>query len=141
MNTMRPIENLHYAIGQMAYAMARADGEVQKQERAKFSSMVEAELRCENYDFDISSIIFQVMDKDHNSTEDTYHWAMNQIRMNSHYLSPSLKATFIKVMEKVAKAYPPVTIEESLLLDRFKRDIEPLVGDPVYYLPSSKTKK
>ena len=138
---MTPIENLHYAIGQIAYAIARADGEVQKEERLKFSNIVEAELKCKNYNFDIASIIFQVMDKDQNSVEDSYHWAMNQIRLNSHYLSPSLKSIFINVMEKVAKAYPPVTIEESLLLDRFKKDIEPLNGDPVYYSQIKKIKK
>ncbi|PBQ30508.1 hypothetical protein CNR22_01570 [Sphingobacteriaceae bacterium] len=133
MNTMRPQENLHYAIGLMAYAIARADGAVQKEERQKFFDLVHAELKREHYDFDIASIIFQVMDKDQSSLEDTYHWAINQIKVNSHYLSPSLKTTFIRVMEKVAKAYPPVTVEESSLLDRFKKDIEPLHGDPVYY--------
>lgn len=130
---MSPVQSLHYAIGQMAYAVARADGEVQKAERLKFFNIVSAELRCNNYNFNTSSIIFQVMDKDQSSTEDSYHRAMNHIRLNSHYLSPALKTAFIKVMEKIAKAYPPVTIEESLLLDRFKKEIEPLVGDPAYY--------
>jgi uncharacterized tellurite resistance protein B-like protein len=130
---MSPIESLHYAIGELAFAVARADGEVQKQERQKFHDMIAAELRCENYDFDISSIIFQVLDKEHEDTEVTYQWAMKQIRLNSHYLSPELKATFIKVMKKVAEAFPPVTKDESDLIERFKKDIEPLHGDPVYY--------
>jgi uncharacterized tellurite resistance protein B-like protein len=130
---MTPVENLYYAIGELAYAIARADGEVQKEERRKFQDIVEAEMRCENYNFDISSIIFQIMVKDHESTETTYNWAMNQVRLNSHYLSPELKTTFLKVMEKVAKAYPPVTIEERNLIDKFKSDIEPLKGDPIYY--------
>ena len=142
MNLLRPIENLHYAFGQIVYAIARADGEVQKEERQKLLNIVEAELKNENYNFDIASIIFQVMDKDHNnSVEDTYHSAMKQIRLNSHYLTPSLKTTFITVMEKIAKAYPPVTLEEFLLLDRFKKDIEPLHGDPLYYSKIMKIKK
>jgi len=138
---MRPLENLHYAIRQLAYAIARADGEIQKEERQRFHKLVNAALNDQDYDFNVSSIIFQVMDKDHSSTEDSYGWAMNQIRLNSHYLSPSLKATFIKVMEEIAKAYPPVTIDESLLLDKFKRDIEPLIGDPVYYSDKREFKK
>jgi uncharacterized tellurite resistance protein B-like protein len=130
---MTPLQNLHYAIGEMAYAVARADGTVQKEERQKFHDIVNRELENENYAFDISSIIFQIMDKDKASLPDSYFWGMHQIEQNSHYLSPALKQKFITVMEKVAKAYPPVTIEERDLIERFKQDIEPLHGDPVYY--------
>jgi uncharacterized tellurite resistance protein B-like protein len=130
---MTPLQNLHYAIGELAYAIARADGDVQKEERQKFHDIVASELDKDNYAFDISKIIFQIMDKDHASLPDSYHWAMKQIRNNSHYLSPRLKQTFVSVMEKVAAAYPPVTIEEQNVIDMFKRDIEPMTGDPVYY--------
>lgn len=130
---MTPLENLHYAIGELAYAIARADGKVQKEERKKFHSIVEAELRCKDYAFDISDIIFQIIDKDKSDSETTYKWAMDQIKLNSHYLSPQLKKTFIRVMEKVAKAFPPVTKGEQNLIDRFKNDIDPINGDPVYY--------
>lgn len=130
---MTALENLHYAIGELAYAIALADGEVQKEERLKFHNLVEAELRCKDYNFNVSDIIFQIIDKDKTSLQDAYDSAMKQIRTNSHYLSPELKATFIKVMEKVAKAYNPVTINEQNLIEKFKKDIEPITGDPVYY--------
>lgn len=130
---MDSIQNLHYAIGQIAYAIANADGKIQKEEQKKFQDMVAAELRCKDYDFDISDIIFQIMQKDHTPTEDAYNWAIKQIKTNSHYLSPQLKNTFIKVIEKIAQAYPPVTDEEKNLIEQFKADIAPLEGDPVYY--------
>ena len=133
LNHMTPLESLHYAIGELAYAVASADGSVQKEERTKFHDIVAAELRCKDYAFDISDIIFQIFDKDKNDSETTYKWAMDQIRLNSHYLSPKLKKTFIRVMEKVAKAYPPVTISEQGLINMFKRDIAMINGDPVYY--------
>jgi hypothetical protein len=65
--------------------------------------------------------------------QEAYDSAMKQIKTNSHYLSPELKATFIKVMEKVANAYKTVTINEQNLIEKFKKDIEPIIGDPVYY--------
>jgi uncharacterized tellurite resistance protein B-like protein len=130
---MTPLESLHYAIGELAYAVARADGNVQKEERKKFHNIVEAELRCKDYAFDISDIVFQIMDKDKIDSETTYKWAMDEIRLNSHYLSPKLKETFITVMEKVAKAFPPVTVNEQSLIDRFKKDIAVINGDPVFY--------
>jgi uncharacterized tellurite resistance protein B-like protein len=128
-----PILNLHYAIGQLAYAVAHADGVVQPEERQKFQNIVEAELRCRDYDFDLSEIIFKIMDRDNHDSKTVYQWAMNEIRNNSHYLSPELKRTFVKVMEKIARAYPPVTDSEQRLIDQFKKDIEPLEGDPVFY--------
>lgn len=131
---MRPKELLHYAIGQLAYAVAKADGEVQKEERQRFADIVTAELRLNDQDFNVADIIFQVLDKDKFiSSQDAYDWAMKEIRQNSQYLSPELKRTFIRVMEKVAKAYPPVTIGELHVLEKFKKDIEGIQGDPVYY--------
>ncbi len=133
-----PIENLHYAIGELAYAVARADGKVQKEEKKKFHDIVAAEIRCKDYNFDVSDIIFQIMERDKFDTPTVYKWAMNAIRTNSHYLSPELKQTFIKVMEKVAKAYPPVTNSENDVIERFKNEIEPIHGDPVYYETTKK---
>jgi uncharacterized tellurite resistance protein B-like protein len=131
---MTPLQNLHLAIGELAYAIARADGAIQKEERKKFHDIVAAELRCKDFDFDISDIIFQILEKDKYSDANTsYEWAMKEIKLNSHYLSPQLKETFLKVIEKVAKAYPPVTVEEVTLLEKFKKDIAPINGDPVYY--------
>lgn len=131
---MTPLENLHYAIGELAIAIARADGQIQKEERDQFHELVESELRNKDYAFDISDIIFKVMDKQKvSSTIDAYNSAMKEIKTNSHYLSPELKATFVRVLEKVANAYKPVTLNERLLIEKFKEDIEPINGDPVYY--------
>jgi hypothetical protein len=73
------------------------------------------------------------MNKEQPDTKTTYDWALNVIRANSHYLSPDMKKTFIRVMETIAEAYPPVTIEEQKVIDLFKKDIAPLNGDPVFY--------
>lgn len=131
---MTPLQNLYYAIGELAYAMASADGEVQKAERQKFHDIVTEELNSEHFGFDLSIIIFQIMDKERVKTEDAYNWAMNQMRINSHYLSPKLKETFIRILEKIAGAYPPVTAAERVFLEKFKNDMSELRGDPVYYL-------
>lgn len=130
---MESIQNLHYAIGELAYAVAFSDGKVQKEEREKFHAIVEAELRCKDYDFSVTDIIFQMLDKEKMDAATSYNWAMKEIKNNSHYLSPELKQTAIKVMEKVAKAFPPITGEENRMLEQFKKDIAPIHGDPVYY--------
>jgi hypothetical protein len=53
--------------------------------------------------------------------------------MNSHYLSPALKQTFVRVVEKVAKAFASTTEKELAIIENFKKEIDPLHGDPIYY--------
>jgi hypothetical protein len=132
-NTMTSLENLHYGIGQAAYAMARIDGKVQREERQKFHDIVAGELGNGHPDFNISKIIFTVLDEEKMDAETAYAWAMKDIRLNSHYLSPELKLTALRIVEKIAQAFPPVNDEERSLLHRFRADIAPLQGDPVYY--------
>ena len=130
---MNSIENLHYAIGQLAFAVAFADGNLQKEEHECFHNIVVQELNHDDQSFDVSDIVFQILEKDKIDTETVYEWAIKEIRTNSHYLSPELKNKFISVMDKVSKAYPPVTHEETNIIERFKKDIEHIHGDPVFY--------
>ena len=130
---MGPVQNLYYALGQMAYIIASTDGEVQNEELLKFESIMADELKNKHYDFDISDIIFRLLKKEKSDKEITYQWALKEIKNNSHYLSPDMKATFIRIMEKMAGAYPPITIDEEEIISRFKKDIAPLEGDPLYY--------
>ncbi len=131
---MNSLENLHYAIGELAYAIARADGEVQREERNKFQEIINQELNEGEGHEKVSEIIFKLMDqRDYFDPKSTYELAMQTIKTNGHYLSPELKAKFIRLLEKVAEAYPPVTSEENALLKRFRHDISSINGDPVYY--------
>ncbi len=130
---MTPVENLHYAIGELAYAIARVDGELQKEERDKFHRIVEAELRMHDPDFEISEIIFKILAKEKVDSETAYDMAMHNLRINSHYLSPTLKTAFLRVIEKIAMAFPPSTLEEIEFVNKFKDELAMLHGDPVYY--------
>lgn len=130
---MTPTENLHYAIGELAYAVARADGKIQNEERRKFHDIVVMELENHDYSFSISDIVFQVMDRSSISAQDAYNWAMKQIRMNSHYLSPELKGAFISIVEAVANAYHGINQNERQFIEKFRHEIAPLQGDPVFY--------
>jgi uncharacterized tellurite resistance protein B-like protein len=133
MHMMSPVENLHYAIGQLAFAVAFADGKVQREERERFQLIVVNELKGKDYGFNVSDIVFQILEKDKVDSDTIYDWAMKEIRTNSHYLSPELKEKFLRVMEKVAAAYPPVTSDENSIISRFVKDIAGINGDPVFY--------
>ncbi|MGE0567397.1 MAG: TerB family tellurite resistance protein [Bacteroidia bacterium] len=130
---MTPAENLYYAIGQLAFAVAFSDGKVQKEERERFHQIVSEELMTDKHGFDVSDIVFQVLDRDKMDASTVYDWSFKEIKQNSHYLSPEMKEKFINVMQKIAEAYPPVTADENSILSKFFNDIKDITGDPVYY--------
>jgi len=133
---MTPLENIHYAIGELAYAFAKIDGKVNPEERKRFSEIVSNGFKKSNYNYDISDIIFKIFDRDKRDSESAYNWAMHELQINSHYLSPELKECALKIMKEIAEAFPPFTNEEKELYQKFKKDIEPLKGDPIYYTKS-----
>ena len=89
-----------------------------------------------NFNYDVSDIIFKILDKDKRDPDTVYNWAMHELKTNSHYLSPDLKECALKIMKSIAEAFPPVTAEENALYQKFAKDIEPLKGDPIYYTKS-----
>ncbi|MCU0359230.1 MAG: hypothetical protein MUF75_00705 [Bacteroidia bacterium] len=133
---MTPIENLHYALGELAYAFAKVDGKVNPEERKKFEQIITAGFKQNNYNYDVSDIIFKILEKDKRDVETVYTWAIHELQVNSHYLSPELKECALKIMKSITEAFPPVTIEENELYQRFVKDIGPLKGDPIFYKKS-----
>jgi hypothetical protein len=75
------------------------------------------------------------LDKEGLETNIAYEWAMREMRLNSHYLSPALKKTFLSVMEKVAQTFHTVTEVGPNIVDRFRKDLKSIHGDPIYYTP------
>ena len=130
---MTPRENLYYAMGEIAYAVAMADGRIQNDEIKKLHGILVSELTPLEEGVDIAEIIFQVLKKDLTDAETAYQSAMHQIKLNSQYVSPEMKLNFLHVAEKVSKAFPPALHAEKKLIVRFRNDISEIHGDPVFY--------
>lgn len=121
------------AAGELAYAIAMVDGELQENEQKKFHELVTQTLKGPKDEFDISDIIFKIMKKDRASAQSAYEYAIDEIKLNSHYLSPRMKNIFVTMMERVARAYLPVTAEEQQLIHQFRDEIGKIKGDPALY--------
>ena len=130
---MTPQENLYYAVGELAYAVACADGLVQQEEREAFAKRISTAFGHNSAVANIPEIIFHIMSRQHTPVEDACEAALRELRQNSHYLSPALKETFCNIMAHVAEAYPPVTTEEEQIIARFFKEVSELAGDPAYY--------
>lgn len=129
---MTPTENLYYALGEMAYAVARADGRIQNDEVKKFHAILESEIKVADDSLSVADIIFHIMNKDQVDAETAYTNAINQMKLNSQYLSADLKLSFLHVVEKVALAFPPALKSEKNMIARFRKDISEIWGDPVF---------
>ncbi len=120
---MEPLENLYYALGELVYALAKADGAIQPEEKTKLHQIVQAEIEAHHPGMDVSEIIFSILEKDNMSLESTYSYAIKEMKKNSYYLSDELKELFVRVLEKVALAFPPYEEPEKALIERFKKDL------------------
>jgi len=121
---MNPTQNLYYALGHLAFAIAKADGHIQKEEKQKLHDII---LNHSNPgDFGYSEIIFRILEKDHLDIDTTYNWALNEIELCKHYFDPGIRNDFFYVLEKVAEAFPPVSKQERNLLEKLRNDLQNL---------------
>tara|TARA_R110002049_G_scaffold265234_2_gene441350 strand:- start:4257 stop:4631 length:375 start_codon:yes stop_codon:yes gene_type:complete len=117
-------ERLYYALGQLAYAVAKADGEVNYEEKNKLHDIMVAGIKSHKYAFNITEIIFHILQKDKfYKVDDAYEVALSEIDICSNYLTEEMKIEFIEVLEKVAAAFGTVTTEEKAVINRFKADL------------------
>ena len=125
-------QNLYYAFGQIAYALAAADGAIQKEEKEKLHLIVTNGLKDHILEFDYSEIIFLMLGKEHVDMKTAYAWGLKQFRLSSQYLSEKMKQDFLAILEKIAEAFPPLTMDEKQLIEKFSIDLKEIKGDPVF---------
>ncbi len=125
---MHGLENIYYAMGEMAYAIAKADGAVQTEERKKIHEIVLDEIAHNNIDFDYTEAIFQILEKDDPDAETSYKWAMHEFDENKLHLTPELVNQFIIIADKIADAFDLDSVREEMMVARFKKDLRALIA-------------
>ena len=123
---MSPRQQLCYALGELAYAVARIDGEVVKEEREKLHKIISEELSPVDYNFEISKIIFEMVDKQRKDAETVYNDAVETIQCYSDSFDRDLRLTFLRTLEKMERASPPIANTQKELLQRFRYEIKQL---------------
>jgi uncharacterized tellurite resistance protein B-like protein len=125
---MDTVQHLYYALGEAAYAIAKADGTVQPEERKKIHDIVVAETAHHKLNFDYAEIIFHILKKDDTDSRTSYQWAINEFRKYKKNLSPDMAIDFIGIVEKVSAAARPGNSAESLLVEKFRKDMKHIAG-------------
>lgn len=124
---MEGIERLYYGLGLLAYAVAKADGKINNEERNKLHEIVIKDAKCSHYEIDISEIIFHVLSKHDSFSQDMlYNLAIKEIKACKHLLEEDMRSDFPAILEKVARSFHPITSEENEIIQRFRQDLEKL---------------
>jgi len=118
-------QHLYYALGILAYAVAKADGKVQLEEKHMIHEIVSNEID-HNLNFNYAEIIFDLLQKDDRSFDQVYEWALNEMEMSKHQFTDSMKTEFVNVINKMAAAFPPNSEEEQALINQFEQDLKKL---------------
>ena len=121
-------QNIYYALGILAFAVAKSDGTIQQEEKDKLFEIVEREI-SHSIDFEYAEIIFQLLERDQLGYENTYSWAIEELKKGRHYLSPEIKEKMVETLKQIAMSFDKVSSEESDIIIRFKKDIEKIGSD------------
>ena len=119
-------QHLCYALGELAYAVAKADGVVVKKERQKLHDIISKELSPVDFNYEIAKIIFEMVDKQNKSAESVYKEAVETIQAYSGSFDPQLRLVFLRTLEKIERADPPISNVRKELLQKFREEISRL---------------
>lgn len=116
--------NLYSAIGQLAYAIALADHVVLEDEKEAFKKVIHENLGDLDW---LAQERFKVIDElTILDVESTYEHAIYMIEKNINALDEAMIHKFLNVITKVAEV-AGTTVEETEILERFKKDTERLL--------------
>jgi uncharacterized tellurite resistance protein B-like protein len=118
-------QNIHIAMGSLAYAIAKADGQIQDEEKKLIRKLAQQEFDLENTDSEWIENMFVKLEKDNISLEDAYNYAIDTLESNRFEFDFDLvmKNKCIKFMQKIAEAFQDAALNEQKIIDRFKTDI------------------
>jgi len=117
-------ERMYFGLGLAAYAVAKADGKIDQEERNKLHEIVTTSINCQDEGINVSEIIFHVLGKHDNfEVENLYNLALKEITDYKSYLTDDMRSDFPAILEKVARSMAPITAEENALIVRFRNDI------------------
>lgn len=117
--------NIHIAMGSLAYAIAKADGEVQEEEKRTIRALAQKEFEVDDSDTEWIGQIFTQMEKTGISLEDAYNYAIDTLESNRFEFdfTESMKKKCLRFMERVAEAFEDTSLAERSVISRFKKDM------------------
>ena len=127
-------QNIYYALGILAFAIAKSDGKIQPEEKEKLFEIVNKEMG-HDIDFEYAEIIFQLLERDNPGFDKTYRWAIEELDKGRHYLSPEIKQKMVDTIEQIAISFNKLSSQEEdiikrlTMMSRERRDVAHVLLD------------
>ena len=120
---MQGIEKVYYALGELAYLVAEADGKVQQPEIDKLHALVVNQVKKHNPSFEYSDIIFHVLNDEKPNLDTIYKLAIKELKEAKYFLTPEVKELIISVLTSIAEAYGKVTLHEKEIIGKVELEL------------------
>jgi uncharacterized tellurite resistance protein B-like protein len=113
-----PQQDLFIGLGNLAYAVAKADGKLQKEEEQVFSGLL-----LDQTHGDIALFALRLKNKLNWLPEEAYHFAFRRFAANIQDFSSWQKKQFFHILHQVAQASQGISKAERALLRRIQVDL------------------
>jgi uncharacterized tellurite resistance protein B-like protein len=119
------IQNIYIAMGSLAYAITKADGQIQEQEKNTIKQLAQKEFELNDLDNEWIENMFIKLEKEGISLDDAYNYAIDVLEANRYEFDFDfeMKQKCVRFMERVAESANGVSVNEQLILKKFKTDI------------------
>lgn len=108
-------------LGALAYAVAKADGQLHSAESRAIRELLEAEPFG-----DVARCAFTLKEFHNDSPEEAYQFALRYFEANKRFLDRQRKFHFLRIAHTIADSHNDISDCERALLDRLKADLETL---------------
>jgi uncharacterized tellurite resistance protein B-like protein len=118
-------QNIHMAMGSLAYAIAKADGQIQEQEKEIIRQLAQKEFELNDSDNEWIKNMFLSLEANQTTLEDAYNYALDVLEANrfDFDFDQIMKQKCVRFMERVAEEIDGVSTDEQMIIKRFKKDI------------------
>ena len=119
-------QNIHIAIGSLGYAIAKADGVIQDNEKETIARLAQKEFELGDTDVEWIKNMFSKLEQDHISLEDAYTYAMDTLEANRFEFDfdESVKKKCLRFIERIAESFGGVSYKELSIMERLKKDLD-----------------
>jgi uncharacterized tellurite resistance protein B-like protein len=118
-------ENIHRAMGSLAYAIAMADGEVQAEEIEIIRKLAQVEFELSATDNEWINKMFDQLSASKITLDDAYNYAIDVLESNryDYDFDEGMKKKCVNFMKKIADAFSEISYSEGSIIKRFEQDM------------------
>jgi tellurite resistance protein len=120
------LENIHRAMGSLAYTIAMSDGEIQVAEKNILLKIANETFQLNNYNSEHIKSMFDQLEKQEVSIQESYDYAIDCLKASrfDDSFNNGVKHQCVDFMRKVAISFGEVDFKEQSIIEQFIKDID-----------------